>query len=71
MTRPDCPQCGSNRTYGLSNDEDSLYKCKQCSAEFENDDEDSNYFTDPTLHIQIIEEREQKERKRRRRKRWN
>jgi DNA-directed RNA polymerase subunit RPC12/RpoP len=64
---PDCPQCGSNRTYKSTDDpEDKSYKCKQCSAWFEPEDDAGDYHTDPTRRIQREEENARRRREKRR-----
>lgn len=65
MPNPDCPQCGGNRTYET---EAGRWRCHQCDAYFEPDDE-ADYYTDPTRRIQREEARTQRRREKLRRNR--
>lgn len=57
MPNPDCPQCGGNRTYKATDiPDDTSWRCKNCGAEFEPDDEGGDYYTDPTARVQREEE---------------
>ena len=65
MSNPDCTECGSNHTYpSTDNADDKSYRCKQCSAWFEPDDDVGDYCTDPTRRIQREEARARRRRER-------
>ena len=63
---PECPQCGSTRTYKTTDDPSNHeWRCKQCDAYFEPDDEGGDYSTkDPSWRMQREEARQQRERER-------
>ncbi len=66
--KPDCPKCGGNETYQVTGLGDPRWRCQQCDAEFEPDDEGGDYCTDPTRRLQREEDRAQRERVRRNQK---
>ena len=62
---PPCPLCRSTRTYrSTDNPADHSWRCKDCSAWFEPDDEGGDYCTDPTRRLEREEERARKQRER-------
>lgn len=54
MPNPECPECGSDRTYPIDWGLPRRWGCKQCGAVF--DPKASPYCTDPTMRIQREEE---------------
>lgn len=65
MPNPDCPQCGGNRTY--ETETPGRWRCHNCDAFFEPDDEGGDYSSkDPSWRLEREEARQQREKKRRR-----
>ena len=55
MANPECPECGSDKTFQPRKD-GRLWRCKTCGSYFDPADDGTYDFRDPTRRLQRQEE---------------
>jgi len=61
---PDCSKCAGDHTYLAFDDDPKRWRCHNCGAEFEPDDEGKNYSNDPSMRLQKEDEKRKREKDR-------